>query len=185
MLNPLWLSAWAESSLPDVGVPDIMSLPTPPETAPTTTKSVNRDIRAAMQSPVAPASIIPRLSRISSDCDPEADPLWRSHADRYQTLRDEFERSFADGPPASPRRTRQLSHHGFFRRQILSGEDVFVPCDPAATERVGPSSVGEVLVDKASATIYDAYLLRVDIARGVNSFHRHQVCCQRSQGRVA
>ncbi|KAK0627411.1 poly polymerase catalytic domain-containing protein [Immersiella caudata] len=177
-LNPLWLLAWAESSLqaPNAGGPDsIISPPAPPERTPIATKSVGRNIGAATRPPVAPGVAIPRLSRISSDCDLEGDQSSRTSATSYEDLRREFERSFVDGPNPSSRRTKYLSHHGYFRRQILSGPEAFVPLDPDATSDVGTSGVGEVLVDKASASIYDAYLLRVDIAKNVDSFHRQQI----------
>jgi len=178
-LNPLWLSAWAESSLqvPNRSAPDTIISPTaPPETTPIATKSVGRGTGVATRPLGAPGTTLPRLSRISSDCDLEGDSLSRTSAPRYEDLRREFERSFVDGPTPSSRRARYLSHHGYFRRQILSGADVFIPLDPDATSSVGTSTVGEVLVDKPSASIYDAYLLRVDIAENVDSFHRHQVC---------
>jgi len=174
----------AESSLrvPNRGAPDIVASdpPAPPETTPTVIKSESASVSAGRETvattirqPAATgAMMFPRLARISSDCDLESDPLLKPGGvarHEPQDMREEFERCYPDGPPPSSRRTRQLSHHGFFRRQILSGAEVFVPLDPDATE-------GDVVVDNGSASIYDVYLLRVDIARNVNAFHRHQVC---------
>jgi len=175
-LNPLWLSAWAEWSLPNGGAVDGLSTPSPAERTSTPIKSVDRDTEAVTRPLAAPRAIFSRLSRISSDCDLEGDPLLKRNYSYHEEMREEFEKSFRDGPPPSSRRTRHLSHHGYFRRQILSGADVFIPLDPEATGSVGTSNVGEAFVDKAGASIYDAYLLRVDIAKNVNSFHRHQVC---------
>ncbi|KAK0715415.1 poly polymerase catalytic domain-containing protein [Lasiosphaeris hirsuta] len=124
----------------------------------------------ATHPPLSPLdAAIPRLARISSDWDPEDDIVPRENL-KYEEMRCEFEQSFFPGglPPPS-RRARHVSHHGYFRSQTSVQSDPRVPLDPEA----GPGSI--VVVDKASATIFDAYLLRADIKKNLNAFHRHQI----------
>jgi len=181
-INPLKLSAWAVPP-PDSGASGTLAPPAPPETPPRATEAVRQDTEAvrkdteavsqdtevATPPPPVPGATVPRLTRISSDCDLENDPLLKQDVE-YKDIRQEFEQSFVDRPGPPSRLARHLSHHGYFRRQILRQADVLVPPDPDA-------SLGEVVVvDKPSASIYDAYLLRVDIAKNVNTFHRQQVC---------
>jgi poly [ADP-ribose] polymerase 2/3/4 len=169
-INPSKLSAWVVPP-PYPGASGTLAPPTPPETPPRATEAVSQDIEAATRpSPVLGRTVpVPRLTRISSDCDLENDPLLKLGAED-KDIRQEFEQSFLDRPGPSSRLARHLSHHGYFRRQMLSQADVLVPPDPDAR-------LGEVVVvDRASASIYDAYLLRVDIAKNVNTFYRQQVC---------
>jgi hypothetical protein len=167
-INPAKLSMWAEV-LPDVGVPDSTDPPAPPETTPTDVGAVSQDTEAATQTPAEANAAAHRLTRISSDCTLEDDPLLKENP-KYEDMRQEFEQSFADRLRPCSRRTRHLSHHGYFKRHVLSQAEVLVPLDPDA------SLDSVVVMDKASASIYDAYLLRADIAKNLNTFHRCQVC---------
>jgi len=172
ILNPLWLAAWAESSLTRGRTPNPDTpRPSPlPEPTPIGATSISEDTTMTIRPPAADGVVVPRLSRISSDCDAEGDPPARLETSvEYEAVRKEFERSFVDGPPPSSRRTRHLSHHGYFRRQIQSQADVFIPLDP------DEDSPGTVVIDKDTASIYDVYLLRVDISKNANSFIRRQV----------
>ena len=166
-INPLKLSTWAVPP-PDSGASGAFAPPTPPETPLRATEAVSQDPEAAPRPPPVPGTTVPRLSRISSDCDLENDPLLKPGAE-YKDIRQEFEQSFVGMPGPPSRLARHLSHHGYFRTQLLHQADVLVPLDPDV------SSGGTVVVDKASASIYDAYLLRVDIAKDVNAFYRQQV----------
>lgn len=120
----------------------------------------------AAHPPLDPA--IPRLARISSDWDPEDDIVPRENL-KYEEMRCEFEQSSPSGLPPPSRRARHVSHHGYFRSQTWAQSGPRVPLDPEAS----PGSI--VVVDKASATIYDSYLLRADIKKNLNAFHRHQI----------
>lgn len=167
-INPLKLSIWAET-LPNLDSSDCTDPPAPPETTPMTTGAVSQGTRAAARPPSPPDATIPRLTSISSDCVLKDDPLLRMSAG-YEAMRQEFEQSFADGSRSSSRGARPLSHHGYFRGQTRGPADTFIPPDPDA------DLDQSVVVDKVSGSIYDAYLLRVDVAKNINAFHRHQVC---------
>jgi len=171
-INPAKLSMWAET-LPNLGAPDPTEPPAPLETTPTPAEAVSQDTEAAAQTPAAADATVPRLTRISSDYDLEDDPLLKESF-RYEDMRRDFEQSFAEGLRPSSGVTRHLSHHGYFRRQIQSRAEVFIPPDPDATL----DSI--VAMDKAPGSIYDAYLLRADIAKNLNTFHRCQVCLPHS-----
>ncbi|KAK0738983.1 poly polymerase catalytic domain-containing protein [Schizothecium vesticola] len=166
-INPAKLLAWAET-LPDVGAPNSPDPPAPLEIPPAAVEAVSQDTEVATRTPAATDATVHRLARISSDCNLEDDPLLKENP-RYEDMRQEFEQSFAGGLRPSSGRARHLSHHGYFRRQILSQAELFVPLDPDA------SLDSVVVMEKASASIYDAYLLRADIAKNLNAFYRCQV----------
>jgi poly [ADP-ribose] polymerase 2/3/4 len=111
---------------------------------------------------------IPPLPRISSDWDSELDIVLRGNS-KHQDIRKEFEDSHVAKLRRSTTRARYTSHHGYFRSQTGDGARLFIPVD----ELVGPNAT--VVVDRASSSIYDAYLLRVDITNNTNRFRRHQV----------
>lgn len=122
----------------------------------------------------APISIIPRsvvlpLPRISSDWDPEHDIVYGGIS-RHGDIRKEFEEfNVAKRRPAAAK-ARHTLHHAYFRSQTEDGGRVRVPVD------LGANPDATVVVDKATASIYDAYLLRADIMKNVNIFWRQQVC---------
>lgn len=113
-------------------------------------------------------SPIPRLPRLSSDWEIEHDLVARINAAQYQ-IRKEFEES--SGFKKLPARTKAgfISHRGHFLRQINRESTPYIPVDPDAP----PGAT--VVVDDASSTIYDVYMLRVDIPKNINLFRRHQV----------
>ena len=125
-----------------------------------------QSIPSIASAPTLPRSPVPRLPRISSDWDPEHDIVLRrdlSHPD----IRKEFEDLHT--AKRRPARARHTSHRGHFRRQTEDGAKIHVPVDCAA------GSDATVVVDRPTASIYDAYLLRVDITKNLNIFRRHQV----------
>jgi poly [ADP-ribose] polymerase len=89
---------------------------------------------------------------------------------RHQDIRKEFEDFHVAKRRPATARARHTSHHGYFRSQTEDGVRIGVPVDL----RAGPDAM--VVIDKATASIYDAYLLRADITTNVNIFRRHQVC---------
>jgi hypothetical protein len=127
-------------------------------------------IPLALSASTITASIIPRLTRISSDWDPKDDMIPRS-GEEYSELRKEFEEHFAEKPhlPTRTSRARYISHHGYFRRQTAAGSNIFVELDPDE----GPDT--SVVIDGPTASIYDAFLLQADIALNLNTFYRQQV----------
>ena len=129
---------------------------------------------------------LPRLPRISSDCDPE-DEIMSSlrplSEDLYRT-RQEFDdlhrtRQELENPASLRRRrgTGGLSRYGrsdtvcrqYFKSQTEGDRELHISADPEA-----PGDA-EIVVDAASASIYDAYLLTANISRNVNSFQRLRV----------
>ncbi|KAH7114588.1 poly polymerase catalytic domain-containing protein [Dactylonectria macrodidyma] len=124
-----------------------------PSTAPTTTIS---------------RSIAPPLPRISSDWDPDHDIVVRGNLG-HQDIRKEFEDSHVAKRRPAGARARRTSHHGYFRRQTDGRASLRVPVD------LGARADATVLIDRATASIYDVYLLRVDISKNENFFRRHQI----------
>jgi len=110
----------------------------------------------------------PRLPRISSDWEPSDDNISRSSS-IYKDIRDEFEHSHKWIGKGRSTVSRPTSHHGFFRAQTADGRRISIPVDPEAH----PDAY--VVVDKASSTIFDVYLLQSNIMKNVNRFRRHQV----------
>ncbi|RSL91663.1 hypothetical protein CDV31_015424 [Fusarium ambrosium] len=108
----------------------------------------------------------PPLPRISSDWDPEHDIVVRGNS-RYQNNRKEFEDSHVAKRRPVVTRARHTSHHGYFRRQTDGRASLRVPVD------LGARPDATVVIDKATASIYDVYLLRVDISKNENFFRRH------------
>jgi len=115
------------------------------------------------------------LARISTDWDPDHEGALRNKLNQHATWR-EFEQSHGRSEsrlrPSSRARERGFaSHSGYFQRQatgVLSPE-LAVPVDPDAD----PGSV--VVADRAGKTIFDCYLLRANITKNINLFHRHQI----------
>ncbi|RYP09492.1 hypothetical protein DL764_001271 [Monosporascus ibericus] len=118
--------------------------------------------------PPIPRSIVFPLPRISSDWDPERDIVDRGIL-KHQAIRKEFEDfHVAERRPVTAT-VRRTSHRGHFRSQFGDGLRTCVPVDLGA----GPDAT--VVVDRATVSIYDAYLLRADITKNVNVFWRHQI----------
>ncbi|KAH8897545.1 ADP-ribosylation [Thozetella sp. PMI_491] len=118
--------------------------------------------------PVTPRPIRSHLPRISSDWDPMHArailSIWRC-----PTTRSEFDATRARTRRSGGSKARRTSHHGYFRNQTEGHTHIPVPVDPDA-------DFGSlVVVDKATASIYDAYLLKVDIPRKINGFLRYQI----------
>ncbi len=118
-----------------------------------------------------PTQAIPRLTRISSDWDVK-DEVALAMDLQFSALGREFEERFAEDPRPFARKARAkyVSHHGYFQRQTRGGTDTYhVSPDPDA----GPDA--SVVIDKHTASIYDAFLLRADVTQNVNIFYRQQV----------
>jgi len=107
---------------------------------------------------------VPRLRRISTDCEEGDDwneATWRE----FQA----FHGKGKDGTNRGRQRMKAISHQAFFRSQT-EGPAITVAVDPAN------STSCQVLIEEGtSQTIYDAYLLRVDIMQNMNDFCRQQV----------
>src|SRR5262249_29854918 len=119
--------------------------------------------------PTIPPVNAPPLPRISSDWDPKQDIFVREYS-RHQDVRREFEALYIPERRPTAARMRRTSHHGFFRGQTEDRTKLRVRVDPGA----GPDDT--VLIDGATTSIYDCYLLRADIMKNVNIFRRFQVC---------
>ncbi|RYP21030.1 hypothetical protein DL765_002437 [Monosporascus sp. GIB2] len=118
--------------------------------------------------PPMPCLILLPLPRISSDWDPKRD-IVECGDSRHQDIRKEFEDfHVAERRPVTAM-VRRTSHRGHFRSQFGDGLGICVPVDPEA----GPDAT--VVIDRATASIYDAYLLRADITKNVNIFRRYQI----------
>ncbi len=158
-INPAKLHTGATAFDPDPATADAPTAPVATESGFPTTSA-----------PTAPRSAAPRLPRISSGWDPEHDIVARGlHGYMWhQGIRNEFE-DLDIARPRAAGRARQTSHHGHFRRQTQDKARVHVPVDP----RADPDAA--VVIDRATASIYDAYLLKADVAKKTNVFRRHQV----------
>ena len=139
-----------------------------PANAPTAPEPARQSVSPATPARMIPRSTVPPLLRISSDWDPEQDIIARRNL-RHQDIRKEFEDCHVAKRPTAAARVRHNSHRGHFRSQTENGEKIRVPVDTMA----GPD--GTVVVDRVTASIYDAYLLRADTTKNVNLFRRHQV----------
>lgn len=137
---------------------------TPPEVA-------QQSIPLAAPTPPRTVPGVPPLRRISSDWDVEHDIVALGNS-RYDSVRKEFEESHVTKRRPAAARTRQTSLRGHFRSQMENGVRIHVPVDMSA------SPDATVVIDRATASIYDTYLLRADIMKNVNIFRRHQVCQQ-------
>jgi poly [ADP-ribose] polymerase len=160
-INPAKLSKEAGAT-PDTSCP-----PTPSDTQ-TAPEAARQSVPSTAPRPTIPRSTVP-LPRISSDWDPENDIVVRGNS-RHQDIRKEFEDFHAAKRRPAAARARRTSHHGYFRSQTEDGVRIRVPVDPRAC----PDAT--VVIDRATASIYDAYLLRANIMENVNVFRRHQVC---------
>jgi poly [ADP-ribose] polymerase 2/3/4 len=171
-INPAKLFRGAKSA-PDTFSEafDTPSLPIPfdRQTAP---EAAPQSIPPTAPTPTRPRSAVPPLRRISSDWDPEHD-IALGGKSSHEDIRKEFEElHVAKQRLAAARartRTRHNSHRGHFRSQTEKGVRICVPVNL----RAGPDA--RVVIDRATASIYDAYLLRADIVKNVNNFRRHQV----------
>jgi poly [ADP-ribose] polymerase 2/3/4 len=121
--------------------------------------------------PPRPRPGVPPLRRISSDWDVEHDIVALGNS-RHDSVRKEFEESHVAKRRVAAARTRHTSLRGHFRSQMENGVRIHVPVDMSA------SPDATVVIDRATASIYDTYLLRADIMKNVNLFRRHQVCQQ-------
>ena len=169
-INPTRLSmdAWsAPTSPPDFGI--LASIASPEAQSP-----FEAPVKNNPPIPLALATTtqaFPRLTRISSDWDVK-DEVALAMDLQFSALGREFEERFAEDPRPSARRVRAkyVSHHGYFQRQTRGGTDTYhVSPDPDA----GPDA--SVVVDRHTASIYDAFLLRADVTQNVNVFYRQQV----------
>lgn len=134
----------------------------------TAPEAVRQRVPSTAPTPTIPPSIAPPLPRISSDWDPEHDIVVRGNL-RHQDIRKEFEDSHVAKRRPAATRARHTSHYGYFRRQNDGRASLHVPVD------LGACPDATVVIDKATASIYDVYLLRADISKSVNFFRRHQV----------
>ncbi|GAB1320944.1 Poly [ADP-ribose] polymerase [Madurella fahalii] len=169
-INPAKLSADASSvpdGLSDLGIPSpepliVFGAPVP-------------GIFSSTSEPAVTASAFPRLTRITSDWEPE-DEIIPNGAFTYSELRNEFEQHFVEKPYPSTITARYISHHGYFQRQTLGGINTYIPVDPDAC----PDS--SVIIGDRTASIYDAYLLRADCTRNINLYYRQQVLFHSGSG---
>ncbi|KAI3337577.1 PARP-domain-containing protein [Xylariaceae sp. AK1471] len=174
-INPAKLARPAGAGEPDFFAASDTSC-TPTADALTAPEPASQSVPSAAPTPTIPRLTAPRLPRISSDWDAEHDIVVRGNL-RYQDIRNEFEdcyvvkrRLAAVRARARARaRVRHISHRGYFLSQTGDGVKIRVPVDPMA----GPDAT--VLIHEATASIYDAYLIRTDITRNINIFRRHQV----------
>ena len=167
-INPAKLSRGARAALDTIEVIDTPCPPVPSDLQ-TTPEAARQSIPLTASTPTRPCSAVPPLRRISSDWDPEHDIVVRGNS-RHQDIRKEFEDFHVAKRRPAAARTRHISHRGHFRSQTENGVRIRVPVDL----RAGPNAT--VVIDRATASIYDAYLLRADIMKNVNVFRRHQVC---------
>jgi hypothetical protein len=169
-INPAKLSRGAGAA-PDTFFEafDTSCPPTPSDTQ-TAPEAARQSVPSTAPTPTIRRSTVPPLPRISSDWDPEHDIVVRGNS-RHQDIRKEFEEfHVAKRRPAAARaRARHTSHHGYFRSQTEDGVRIRVPVDM----RARPDAT--VVIDGATASIYDAYLLQANIMKNVNVFRRHQV----------
>lgn len=151
---------------PDAGA-DIFaaSPPTGKCTAPAATRTRANAARPAPSR----ARRLPRLPRISSDCDLEDEILAFLRASTKDL--DRARREFDSLPGAhDPRVDRRIAvYRRYFKSQTEGAHRLHIPGDPLTSEDA------EVVVDNESYTIYDAYLLSADVTRNLNSFQRHRV----------
>ncbi len=169
-INPTRLSmdAWSAPTSPqDFG---ILAQVTSPETQ----SPFEAPVKNNPSTPPTPAMTtqpFPRLTRISSDWDVKGEVALAMDL-QFSALGREFEERFAEGQRPSARRLRAkyVSHHGYFQRQTRGGTDTYhVSPDPDA------GLDASVVVDRHTASIYDAFLLRADVTQNVNVFYRLQV----------
>ncbi|OAP64203.1 hypothetical protein AYL99_00175 [Fonsecaea erecta] len=127
--------------------------------------------------PPIPAPVFP-LPRISSDR--ESDDFHASEKQRHEENRLEFEALYNKHRSPCSSRSRRTSHYGFSRTQIQqNGASINVPLD----FRAGFDA--KVVIDRLKMSIYDAYLVRVDITKNVNYFRRQQVVFNPETGTYA
>ena len=141
--------------------------PTPSDTQ-TAPEAASQSVPSAAPRPTSPRLNVP-LPRISSDWDPENDIVVRGNS-KHQDIRKEFEDFHSAKRRPAAAKARRTSHHGYFRSQTENGVRIRVPVNLKAC----PDAT--VVIDRVTASIYDAYLLRADIMKNVNVFQRHQVC---------
>jgi hypothetical protein len=165
-INPAKLSKGAGAAPDTFEAVDTSSPPTPSDTQ-TAPEAARQSVPSIAPRPMIPRSTVP-LPRISSDWDPENDIVVRGNS-RHQDIRKEFEDFHAAKRRPAAAKARRTSHHGYFRSQTEDGVRIRVPVDLRAC----PDAT--VVIDRVTASIYDAYLLRADIMKNVNVFRRHQV----------
>ncbi|PGH19833.1 hypothetical protein AJ80_03750 [Polytolypa hystricis UAMH7299] len=184
---------WAYPSTP----PDKFGGPSAQQRPPTGLKANEKDIDISCTATLSitaitvaraaqdPASTVPNkpvhrprppalLPRICSDWNPGQNILSQVNGS-HKELREAFECSHAPTQPRASAKSRLSSHHGYFLTQLRSGVKLQVPVDPSA----GPNAT--VVIDEDDGSIYDVYLLPVDIAKNVNLFQRHQLVMRESR----
>ncbi|SPO06067.1 uncharacterized protein DNG_08756 [Cephalotrichum gorgonifer] len=167
---------------PGTIAPFKLSLPSPPQAAATpvalgsTSQAVSP--RSSTRSPT-PAKLvslkerrvsnIPGLPRISSDCNSEDEmlTLLPSSMRNLHPIRQEFDN--LPGVHGHRANKRMSPNRRYFRSQTDGAPNLHIPADPEAGEDV------EIVVDADTCSIYDAFLLSVDVTRDVNSFKRLRV----------
>ena len=167
-INPAKLSGGAGAAPDVLEAFDTSCAPTPSNTQ-TAPEAARQSVPSTAPNSTIPRLTAPPLPRISSDWDPEHDIVVRGNL-RHQDIRKEFEDFHVAKRRPAAARARHTSHHGYFRRQTEDGVRIRVSVDL----RASPDAT--VVIDRATASIYDAYLLRADITKNVNVFRRHQVC---------
>lgn len=179
-INPAKLSRGVGAACDTIVEPVDTSCPPIPSDTQIAPEAAHENIPSTALPSTAPTPTILRsavpLPRISSGWEPEHDIVVRGNS-RHQDVRKEFEDFHVAKrrPTAAKRRSavataRRTSHHGHFRSQTENGGRIRVPVDPRA------GSNATVVIHRATASIYDAYLLRAEIMKNVNVFRRHQVC---------
>jgi poly [ADP-ribose] polymerase 2/3/4 len=168
-INPAKLSREADAT-PDTVVETVdTSHPPIPSDRQIAPGGARQSIAPTPLTPTIPRAAVPRLPRISSDWDPEHDNVVCGFS-RHRDIRTEFEGSHVLQRHSAAAKARYTSHHGHFRLQARNGVRIHVPVD------IGGTPDATVVIDNATTSIYDAYLLRADIMKNVNAFRRHQVC---------
>ncbi|KAH7027233.1 poly polymerase catalytic domain-containing protein [Microdochium trichocladiopsis] len=119
-----------------------------------------------------------RLPRISSEIDSGSTafsaPLSSCRDGHGHDSRLEFEAFCGRKPSKVParlslRKQRLARHTDYFMSQMLHIKKLSLLVDPAA------GSESNVVVEKSTHSIWDAYLLRADVPRNVNLFRRQQI----------
>ncbi|ERF68475.1 hypothetical protein EPUS_05614 [Endocarpon pusillum Z07020] len=157
-INPAKLFEGAGTSSGTLfGASDTLKAPEAPQSSPSTALAAK-----------IPRSVAPPLPRISSDCEPEHDIVVRGYSS-HRYIQEEFEDIQVVKYWSPAVKLRHTSHRGHFRSHTQNGVRIRVPVD------LGAARDATVVIHRATASIYDAYLLRADIMKNVNNFRRHQI----------
>lgn len=170
-----------------IGATPPRMLPTPPLSPDATTSNFSPLIKETLSSPhTASDDHVPTrrstgvrlLSRISSDTDPTSRSSI-AREDNGQNLWHDYV-DFCGGTPSSTfghawktsssmRKRKLVRHNDYFMSQMRYRNELQFHPDPDA----GPDA--NVVADSTSCSIWDAYMLRADVARNLNHFRRQQV----------